>query len=83
MTANDHDTHIVFKSALRLKDVQYAVRFARGLGIGSPFGRMAEVIYRQLCEMGYAQVNESKVIDASRAQSIGSGFGPAAPDSSL
>ena len=70
MTANDHGSHIVFKSALRLKDVQYALRFARALGIGSPFGDLAEDIYSQLCEMGHGEVNESKVIDASRAQSI-------------
>jgi len=68
MVAADHDRNIVFSSTLRLKDVEYGLRFARGIGIGSPFGAVAEGIYRQLCEMGFAQLNESKVIDASRLQ---------------
>src|SRR5580700_3401443 len=70
MVADDHDHNVVFSSALRLKDVEYAVRFARAAGIGSPFGALAEGIYRQLCDMGCAKANESKVIDVSRAQLI-------------
>ena len=70
MVAADHDRNIVFSSALRLKDVEYAVRFAREVGIGSPFGATAERIYRQLCEMGHADLNESKIIDACRTQAI-------------
>jgi 3-hydroxyisobutyrate dehydrogenase len=70
MVAADHDRNIVFSSALRLKDVEYAVRFAREVGIGSPFGATAERIYRQLCEMGHADLNESKIIDACRTQPI-------------
>jgi len=66
MVAGDHDRDIVFTSALRLKDVEYGVRFAQGIGMGSPFGTVAEDIYRRLCEMGHADVNESKVIDVSR-----------------
>ena len=68
MVAGDHDHNIVFASALRLKDVEYAVRFARAVGAGSPFGALAEGIYRQLCEMGYDMLNESKVIDVCRSQ---------------
>ena len=68
MVAGDHDHNIVFTSALRLKDVEYAVRFARAVGAGSPFGAVAEGIYRQLCAMGYAELNESKVIDVCRTQ---------------
>jgi 3-hydroxyisobutyrate dehydrogenase len=67
MVAEDHDHNIVFTSALRLKDVEYAVRFARTVGIGTPFGALAEDIYRQLCDMGYAKLNESKVIDVCRS----------------
>ena len=66
MVAGDHDHNIVFRSALRLKDVEYGVQFARATGIGSPFGDVAEGIYRRLCDMGHAQVNESKVIDVYR-----------------
>ncbi|MHB8478426.1 MAG: NAD(P)-dependent oxidoreductase [Steroidobacteraceae bacterium] len=68
MVSDDHDHNVVFSSALRLKDVEYAVRFARASGIGSPFGALAERIYRQLCEMGHAHVNESKVIEVCRSQ---------------
>jgi len=68
MVAGDHDRNIVFTSALRLKDVEYAVRFARAVGAASPFGALAEGIYRQLCDMGYAKLNESKVIDVCRSQ---------------
>jgi 3-hydroxyisobutyrate dehydrogenase len=67
MVAADHGENIVFSAALRLKDVEYAVRFARATGIGSPFGELAQDIYRRLCELGYARLNESKVIDALRA----------------
>jgi 3-hydroxyisobutyrate dehydrogenase len=70
MVAEDHTHNIVFSSALRLKDVEYALRFARASGIGSPFGALAERIYRQLCEMGYAHVNESKVIEVCRSQVV-------------
>jgi 3-hydroxyisobutyrate dehydrogenase len=70
MEAADHDRNIVFSSALRLKDVEYALRFAREIGIGSPFGALAQGIYRQLCDLGYAHFNESKVIDVCRAQPI-------------
>jgi 3-hydroxyisobutyrate dehydrogenase len=67
MVAEDHDHNIVFSSALRLKDVEYGVRFARAIGIGSPFGALAEGIFRQLCQMGHTQLNESKVIDVCRS----------------
>jgi len=66
MVAADHDQNIVFSSALRLKDVEYGLRLARNVGIASPFGEVAERVYRQLCELGHAHANESKVIDAYR-----------------
>jgi hypothetical protein len=31
---------------------------------------MAERIYRQLCDIGHANLNESKIIDVSRTQPI-------------
>lgn len=70
MVAEDDDDNIVFTSALRAKDVEYGVRFARAIGIGSPFGALAQGIYRRLCDMGYAKVNESKVIEVCRSQLI-------------
>jgi 3-hydroxyisobutyrate dehydrogenase len=66
MVAAEHEQNIVFSSALRLKDIEYGVRFARKIGIGSPFGALAERLYRQLCELGHARLSESKIIDVCR-----------------
>jgi 3-hydroxyisobutyrate dehydrogenase len=71
MAADDHEQNIVFTSALRLKDVEYGLRFARAAGIGSPFGELAGRIYRRLCELGHDRTNESKVIEVYRAQLSG------------
>jgi 3-hydroxyisobutyrate dehydrogenase len=68
MIAADHDQNIVFTAALRQKDVDYGLRLARELGIGTPFGAVAGSIYRRLCDMGRDQVNESSVIEIFRAQ---------------
>jgi len=68
MVDGDHDRNIVFTPALRLKDVEYALRFARKLGVGSSFGELAAGLLRQLCEFGYGQQNESKIFDVARAR---------------
>jgi 3-hydroxyisobutyrate dehydrogenase len=67
MLAADHERNIVFTAALRLKDVEYGLEFARSLGIGAPFGALAEQVYRRLCALGHAHSNESAVIDVARA----------------
>jgi 3-hydroxyisobutyrate dehydrogenase len=67
MLAADHDQDIVFSGALRLKDIDYALRFARAVGVASPFGEVAGRAYRRLCELGFAGLNESKVIEACRS----------------
>jgi 3-hydroxyisobutyrate dehydrogenase len=63
-----HDENVIFTPRLRLKDVDYALRLTRKLGIGSPFGALSADIYRQLCALGPEQINESKIIDIARAQ---------------
>jgi 3-hydroxyisobutyrate dehydrogenase-like beta-hydroxyacid dehydrogenase len=68
MIDNDHDQNVVFTPALRLKDVEYALQFARGLGIGSPFGQLAAKQLQRLCELGHAGANESKIIEVARLQ---------------
>jgi len=68
MVGNDHEHDVVFSSALRLKDVAYALAFARGLGLGSPFGELAARQLEQLIAMGHSHANESKIIDVARAQ---------------
>jgi len=55
--AGEHED-VVFTPALRLKDVEYALRLTSRLGMGSPFGLLAARMFRQLCELGYAQENE-------------------------
>jgi 3-hydroxyisobutyrate dehydrogenase len=62
------DRTVVFTPKLRLKDVEYALALARTLEIGSPFGVLAARIFRQLCALGYAQANESEVIEVARKQ---------------
>jgi 3-hydroxyisobutyrate dehydrogenase len=67
IVAGDHDTNIQFTPQLRLKDVDYALRLARKLGIDARFGALAEAAYKRLCELGHADSNESKIIEAARA----------------
>lgn len=67
MATGEHDQNIVFTPALRLKDVEYALQFARKLGAASPFGELAAGFLRQLCAQGDAQANESKVFEVLRA----------------
>jgi 3-hydroxyisobutyrate dehydrogenase len=70
MVANDHDEDVVFTPMLRLKDVEYALRFARELALGSPFGELAARQFRELIEMGQEQVNESKIIEVARGHQV-------------
>jgi len=68
MIAGPSDRTVVFTPQLRLKDVEYALALAQKLQIGSPFGRLAARIYRQLNDLGYAGANESEVIEVARKQ---------------
>jgi 3-hydroxyisobutyrate dehydrogenase len=68
MAANDHDQNVVFTPVLRLKDVEYALRLAHRLGIGSPFAELATKHLKRLCDLGHLGSNESKVIDVARLQ---------------
>ncbi len=66
MLAGDPEHDVVFSAALRLKDVEYALRMARSLGGGAPFGALADSGLRELCARGRAQVNESAIIEIAR-----------------
>jgi len=68
MADGDHDRNIVFTAALRLKDVEYALRLARGLRIGVPFGELAEGGLVELCEGGRSQVNESSIFEIAASR---------------
>jgi len=66
--AGDHDSNVVFTPQLRLKDIDYALRLARELGVGAPFGALAASSFRSLCELGFTRVNESRIIEVARAR---------------
>jgi len=68
MADADHDRNIVFTAALRLKDVEYALRLARGLRLSVPFGEVAERGLLELCESGRAQVNESGIFEVAASR---------------
>jgi len=68
MVEGHHDRDIVFTPQLRLKDVEYALTLAREVSIGSPFGRLAGQLFRQLCALDQEQTNESRIIDIARLQ---------------
>jgi 3-hydroxyisobutyrate dehydrogenase len=63
-----HEENVIFTPRLRLKDVDYALRLARKLGIGSPFGALSAHLYRKLLALGPENINESKIIEIARAQ---------------
>lgn len=65
--AGDHSGNATFTSALRLKDIEYALRLADKLGVSCGFGQVAEDLYRRLCERGSACDNESGIINVLRA----------------
>lgn len=64
--AGDHGGAINFTPALRLKDIDYALRLAKKLGVSCPFGSVASEVYKRLCDSGFSSDNESRVIDVMR-----------------
>jgi 3-hydroxyisobutyrate dehydrogenase len=65
IVAGDHDRNVVFTAALRLKDVEYALRMARELRVAAPFGELAGSGLQILCVTGRAQINESSIFDVA------------------
>jgi 3-hydroxyisobutyrate dehydrogenase len=64
----DHGGVVNFTPALRLKDIEYALRLAQKSGVDCAFGKVAAEVYRRLCEQGYAGDNESRIIDSLRSR---------------
>jgi len=64
--AGDHAVNVNFTPALRLKDIEYALRLARRLDAPHEFGEVAAALYRRLCAAGYGRDNESRIIDVVR-----------------
>jgi 3-hydroxyisobutyrate dehydrogenase len=65
---DDHEQKVVFTPVLRLKDVAYALKFAKSLGMHCPFAQIAIGQLQRLIEMGYSSANESKIIEVARLQ---------------
>jgi 3-hydroxyisobutyrate dehydrogenase len=68
MAQGDHDRNVVFTSALRLKDVEYALRLVQGLGMVAPFGEVAKQGLVELCQRGRALANESSIFEVAMAR---------------
>lgn len=68
MVQGEHGKNVVFTARLRLKDVKYAMQLSQQLGIGSPFGSLAEKAFRQLCDAGLEDVNESAILEVARRE---------------
>ena len=68
MVACDYLQDVVFTPQLRLKDVSYALQLTQSVGIGAPFGSLAEAAFRQLCQMGYQGTHESAIMEVARLQ---------------
>ncbi|HEY3783825.1 MAG TPA: NAD(P)-dependent oxidoreductase [Steroidobacteraceae bacterium] len=68
MIADDHEENVVFTPVLRLKDLNYALQLADERGMGSPYGQLAATGLNELLRMGYAGVNESKILAVARLQ---------------
>jgi 3-hydroxyisobutyrate dehydrogenase len=64
--ADDHDREVVFSAALRLKDVEYAMRLANKVGFQGAYAEVAAQTLRRLVSAGHAAENESRVIDLMR-----------------
>jgi 3-hydroxyisobutyrate dehydrogenase len=64
----DHTGNVNFTPALRLKDIDYALRLAGKSGVDCAFGKVAAEVYRKLCSLGFGSDNESRVIDALRGR---------------
>jgi 3-hydroxyisobutyrate dehydrogenase len=62
----EHGAPIAFTPALRLKDIDYALRLARKLGTPGEFGEVAAKLYRRLVDNGFARDNESRIVEAVR-----------------
>ena len=63
---DDHDVNVLFTPILRLKDTRYALELAAGLGARAPFGALALEQLQQLIDLGYGNVNESKIVEIAR-----------------
>jgi 3-hydroxyisobutyrate dehydrogenase len=68
MIAGDFTQGVTFTPVLRLKDVEYALRLAETVGVGTPFGAVARATFRRLIDLGGGEHNESRIIEVARGK---------------
>jgi 3-hydroxyisobutyrate dehydrogenase len=68
MVAGDFMRDVTFTPVLRAKDVEYALRLADELALGTPFGAAARAAFRRLLELGGGAHNESRIIEVARGE---------------
>jgi 3-hydroxyisobutyrate dehydrogenase len=66
MLDGEFSRNIVFTSALRLKDIDYALRLAESLGVATPFGNAAREAFARLVALGGAADHEARIIEVAR-----------------
>jgi 3-hydroxyisobutyrate dehydrogenase len=66
MVAGAFTDNVTFTPVLRVKDVEYALRLADTLGVGTPFGAVAREAFRRVLALGGGAGDESRVIDVAR-----------------
>jgi 3-hydroxyisobutyrate dehydrogenase len=68
MVTGDFTQEVVFTPALRVKDIEYALRLADALGVGTPFGAVARDAFTRLVALGGGAEHESRVIEVARSE---------------
>jgi 3-hydroxyisobutyrate dehydrogenase len=66
MIDGDFARNIVFTTALRLKDIDYALRLADSLRVATPFGDAARAAFARLVALGARDDHEARVIEVAR-----------------
>jgi 3-hydroxyisobutyrate dehydrogenase len=66
MAEGEFTRDVPFTPALRLKDIDYALRLADMLGIAAPFGVAAREAFARLIALGATADHESRVIEVAR-----------------
>jgi 3-hydroxyisobutyrate dehydrogenase len=63
MLAGRHTRNIVFPAKWRHKDAAYGLKLAQAVGAAAPFGAAAVRAFRKVLDAGFADANESKLVD--------------------
>lgn len=70
MAEGEFTRDVPFTPALRLKDIDYALRLAETLGIATPFGAAARDAFARLIELGAGSEHEGRIIEIARKPAV-------------